>query len=140
MSTNSTIARANPDGSYDAIYCHWDGYPDHVGRILSIYYKYPAKVDQLIALGNLSSLGVQIDPPQTSFDNRNPGVCCAYGRDRGESDTAATHYPNRIALIATSEYYIYVYELDRQWSLLVDGVLTSLQKALDDGLSQPYSD
>jgi len=34
MSTRSNIGIVNGDGSVKAIYCHFDGYPAYVGRIL----------------------------------------------------------------------------------------------------------
>src|SRR5206468_10072588 len=60
MSTRSLIACKNEDGSIDLIYCHSDGYPSHNGRILLENYQSPAKVRQLIALGDIYSLGEEI--------------------------------------------------------------------------------
>ena len=34
MGTRSRIGIRNADDSVDSIYCHWDGYPDHNGRLL----------------------------------------------------------------------------------------------------------
>ena len=48
MATRSTIAMKTKDGKIKAIYCHWDGYVDHNGRILSNFYTDPAKVQELI--------------------------------------------------------------------------------------------
>lgn len=60
MSTRSNIGRKNLDGSYDVIYCHSDGYPSYNGRILYEHYQNKEKIDQLIALGALSSLNEEI--------------------------------------------------------------------------------
>jgi hypothetical protein len=38
MSTRSLISKANEDGTIQAIYCHYDGYPEHVGKLLVVYY------------------------------------------------------------------------------------------------------
>ena len=38
MGTRSTIAIKNQDGSVTGIYCHWDGYVDHVGVMLKEHY------------------------------------------------------------------------------------------------------
>lgn len=87
MATRSTIARTTPDG-VQSIYCHWDGYPEHVGRILEKYYTDPAKIDALFALGDLSILAEEIGE-QHDFDAPTKGWTIAYGRDRGETGTYA---------------------------------------------------
>jgi len=56
MSTRSVIAIRNTSGDYDVIYCHWDGYPENNGRILHNHYNTLEKAQELIALGDLSSL------------------------------------------------------------------------------------
>lgn len=38
------------------IYCHWDGYPDGVGRCLIEHYNTKAKASELILRGNLKAL------------------------------------------------------------------------------------
>lgn len=58
MSTNSMIFKVSDDQTrVRGIYCHWDGYLEYNGAILNEYYQDPAKVDRLIDLGALSSLG-----------------------------------------------------------------------------------
>jgi hypothetical protein len=57
--TRSFIATATPNG-YRGIYCLWDGYLEGVGAILQQYYTDPTKLDQLIRLGDISSLGAEI--------------------------------------------------------------------------------
>ena len=81
----------------DSIYCHWDGYLSHNGRILEESYTDEAKIRELIALGDLSSLGEEIGvkhPFDTPYDYGSQAylefkqkyghMCNAYGRDRGE--------------------------------------------------------
>ena len=34
MGTRSVIARPDPEGGFHGIYCHYDGYPAHQGRVL----------------------------------------------------------------------------------------------------------
>lgn len=60
MSTRSGIGIREDDGSISAIYCHFDGYLDHVGRILYEHYSSPERARQLINLGGLSSIGPKI--------------------------------------------------------------------------------
>ena len=60
MATRSTIALEYADGTVDQIYCHWDGYLDNNGNILREHYMDPFKVQRLMDLGDLSSLGPNI--------------------------------------------------------------------------------
>ena len=91
MATRSTIAMKTKDGKIKAIYCHWDGYVDHNGRILSNFYTDPAKVEELINLGDLSTLGSEIGqkhPFDRNYDEPELKLtedwCMAYHRDREE--------------------------------------------------------
>lgn len=97
MGTRSDIIRENLDGPFDRIYCHWDGYPSNNGRILLEYYTDPAKIAELFALGDLSSLGKELGEKH-DFDAAPDDVCNAYGRDRGESGTKTRHFPNSAEL------------------------------------------
>jgi hypothetical protein len=85
MSTNSTISLLEPDGSVKSIYCHWDGYPSHNGKMLYEHYNSEALARKLIALGNISSLYESCDLVEGhTFDNPIEGYTVAYHRDRGE--------------------------------------------------------
>lgn len=42
MSTRSTIAYENADGTIKKVYCHYDGYVRHNGKILAEHYEHPA--------------------------------------------------------------------------------------------------
>lgn len=66
------------------IYCHWDGYVDCNGRILNDNYQDSVKVNQLISLGDLSSLGTDIGEKQDFNQPTDQDWCLFYGRDRGE--------------------------------------------------------
>lgn len=88
MSTRSTIAYKENDRIH-AIYSHWDGYPSYNGRILHNFYQEARKIGQLIALGDVSSLGAELGvkhdfneriDADTFADTR----CTFYTRDRGE--------------------------------------------------------
>jgi hypothetical protein len=71
MSTNSRIGILEPDGSVTSIYCHWDGYPDHNGRILLYYYEDEAKIRTLLAQGDRSCLGQEPDPADSFGRNQS---------------------------------------------------------------------
>lgn len=72
MSTRSNIARLNPDGSLDVIYCHWDGYLTGVGLELVLNYADTAALDALIGLGDISYLEESIDLTKERSANRVP--------------------------------------------------------------------
>ncbi len=91
MATRSLIGKQSADGTIRAIYCHWDGYPSGVGATLLEAYTDGDKLDQLLDLGDISSLGSEIGE-QHDFDQRRSfpeSWTTAYKRDRGESDVDA---------------------------------------------------
>jgi len=91
MATRSTIAMRLEDGSVRSVYCHFDGYPDGVGATLREHYTNAAKIEQLLDLGDLSVLDVEIGE-KVDFNGRPEGQCLFYGRDRGETGiNARTH-------------------------------------------------
>lgn len=65
MSTNSTIAILNEDGTVTGIYCHWDGYIAHNGRILAENYNDEESVRQLLELGELRYLDETLELTET---------------------------------------------------------------------------
>ena len=56
MGTRSTIALEYADGTVEQVYCHWDGYLEHNGVLLSKHYSNPFILRELIDLGDVSSL------------------------------------------------------------------------------------
>lgn len=117
MSTNSNIGILNQDGSLEVIYCHWDGYPDHNGKILLEHYQDENKIRQLMALGDLSSLGEEIGE-ECDFDNPTDlDQCISYFRDRGESNTMSQKYLKLEDFFpAKMQEYFYVWQ-DHKWLL-----------------------
>ena len=60
MATRGTIALEFADGTVGMVYSHWDNYLSHNGKILLENYTDPFKLQKLIDLGDLSSLGPDI--------------------------------------------------------------------------------
>lgn len=122
MGTRSTIAIRNDNGTVTSIYCHWDGYLSHNGNILYQFYRDVAKVRELMALGNISSLGREIGT-QHAFDTRPEGETTAYGRDRGEDNQEAKLYGSWNELIDNDgEEYNYIFEpKDNAWYVEYSG-------------------
>ena len=104
MGTRSRIGVMHGDVC-KSVYCHWDGYLDHNGRILQEHYD-SARANHLVAMGDISSLGAKIGDahPFSKFEinNESPdfaklmatheqaeaeGWTTFYGRDRGEQGT-----------------------------------------------------
>jgi hypothetical protein len=92
MGTRSTIA-VKHGNRIKAVYCHWDGYIDGVGATLYEHYQASPKANNLIALGNISSLQAEIgeqhafskfDTPGIEMRVHNDDWCTFYSRDRGE--------------------------------------------------------
>ena len=87
MATRSNIFVKLTDNTYGRIYCHWDGYPTHNGKILQKFYKTHSKCKSLVKLGNISSLRRKLRPTKGiihTYENPQEDVVVAYGRDRGE--------------------------------------------------------
>lgn len=87
MSTHSIISRKVQAG-YLGIYCHSDGDPSFVGKILLDHYCDDAKVTELINLGSLSVLAPECSYPEGqyhTFEKPVKGYTIAYNRDRGDS-------------------------------------------------------
>jgi hypothetical protein len=61
MGTRSNIGIEWENGDIFFVYCHWDGYPLHNGRILLEHYTTKEDIAELISLGDLSILGVNLD-------------------------------------------------------------------------------
>ena len=122
MGTRSRIGVMHGD-NVKSVYCHWDGYLEHNGAILQEHYD-SVKANQLVALGDLSSLGTQIGekhPFSPHFDEgskvayeaaKEAGYCTFYGRDRGETGTEWKTHTNFVDFFAEVEgswcewYYI----------------------------------
>lgn len=140
MSTRSYIViekkRESGEKFYEGVYCHSDGYPDYNGKILFNHYKDRAKVEKLISLGDLSSLGERIEPTEGSghcfeYDKREKGVCVFYKRDRGETDVDAKEVTlEKLAGDFWIEY-IYIYTLDDEWKVFASGHLNKMAKLED---------
>ena len=60
MSTRSLIAIQMDKETVKYSYCHWDGYPEHNGQILSDFYTDRVKIMDLISRGSFSGLQQEI--------------------------------------------------------------------------------
>lgn len=114
MATRSYIGIRNSDDSVEYIYCHFDGYPAHNGKLLAEHYSELGKVKELIALGDLSKLGKEIGEKQDFNDrySQNEDWCLAYGRDRGENNVSARSDKFKQVVADQNVDYVYVFDGD----------------------------
>ena len=96
MGTRSMIAIQNPyNKTVRAVYCHWDGYLEHNGALLQKHYSASPKANNLIALGDISSLKAEIGEkhdfsrldstlPEAEYEKLYGNMTTFYTRDRGE--------------------------------------------------------
>ena len=103
---------------------------DNNGNILRQHYMDPFKVQRLMDLGDLSSLGPNIGdkhdfdcphkygtPEYEAWSDAHREVCTFYGRDRGETGTKARRFKNfeDYKRNAQSEEYNYILRKDGNW-------------------------
>ena len=101
-----------------AVYCHYDGYLEYVGRALLLYYQDSIKVNRLIAMGDMSCLGAAIGDKHAFNDRSNyldDGIaeqCTFYSRDRGEENVGFRTFQTEQQFVDEFEageefYYLY---------------------------------
>jgi hypothetical protein len=116
MATRSTIALEFADGTVQQVYCHWDGYLEHNGKMLAEHYSDPFKLRDLIDLGDLSSLAERVGT-QHSFEKAPEGECTFYARDRNESGCGAKKFKDYADYVENHQYeeFEYILRTDGQW-------------------------
>ena len=150
MGTRSTIALEYADGTVEQVYCHWDGYLEHNGKILRDHYTNPFILRDLIDLGDLSSLRPtigtkhafsQFELPKEeveAFVKLTENMCTFYGRDRGETDCGARKYNSVAEYFAKCQHEEYDYILRNDNGVAVwfvcdhDGAYVTLESAIAD--------
>jgi len=150
MATRSTIALEFADGTVEQVYCHWDGYLAHNGKILAEHYSNPFILRDLIDLGDISSLkptvgtkhdfshfGTTLD--QKAYDALYGDMTTFYGRDRGETGTGAKKFVDfqdfmvrfqheEYAYILRKDGNWYVKQYDKEFELLEPALVKALEE------------
>jgi len=151
MGTRSTIALEFADGTVEQVYCHWDGYLEHNGKILFEHYTDPFKLRDLIDMGGISSLGKVIGKKhpfgpawnekniakkakiESEFEAaREAGYTTFYARDRGE-DLTKEQFVDFQDYLAHHQYeeYEYILRKDGNWYVKChDAAYVKLAEAL----------
>ena len=118
MSTKALIARELASGKYKTVYCHSDGYPDYVGKLLLTQYNTVEKLDELQSLGDISALGEKLTPnPTKPHDHLHmqQGVTLAYCRDIGEELIPPREYTYSQLMKYQDIDYIYILGQEGDW-------------------------
>ena len=129
MGPRSTIALEFADGTVEQVYCHWDGYLAHNGKILAEHYSNPFVLRDLIDLGDVSSLRPtigtkhafsQFDLPKEeveAFVKLTEDMCTFYGRDRGETGADKKKFVDFKHYLVKHQYeeYEYILRKDGNW-------------------------
>jgi hypothetical protein len=113
MATRSSISVKMADGSFKGVYCHFDGYLAHVGKMLATHYASQQLAEQLIAGGDISELHASCEgAPGHSFAHPVAGQTVYYGRDRNEHGVQAT---------SAHTYDLLVRDIGQDFDYLWDG-------------------
>lgn len=135
MSTRSRIGYVDQKVNKNVAttcYIHHDGYPSFVGRMLKLYYNDPKKVKELVAGGDMSSIGKFIGEKH-DFDKyfNDNEECTYYSRDREEEGCDAVDLDTAKFWGDSWEDYNYLFDMNTytwwyrgcdsdQWKLLLD--------------------
>jgi len=126
MGTRSTIAMEFADGTVEQVYCHWDGYLEHNGKILRDHYMNPFKVKKLVALGGFSSLSETVEgTASTAYTQRGEDISIEKFKDY--EDYAKNHQ--------YEEYDYILRQVDGKAVWFVsdhDGAFVELEQAIMD--------
>jgi hypothetical protein len=144
MGTRSAIGVMHGDVC-KAVYCHWDGYLEHNGRILQEHYD-STKANFLVALGDISSLRetigeehpfsmFEVNMSREEYDAKYGNMTTFYGRDRKEEDVSWKTFHSYDKFYdyfdgACCEYYYIMKDGVWYYSTCTDKTLRVLSEAL----------
>ena len=141
MGTRSAIGYRQPSGAVRAVYCHWDGSPEHQLPILRKRYNSLRKVQALIRPGSMSSLRTRgtwdhsgellkdaigeplrdIEGYLMSKNDRAPQPL--YHHERGETDCGprVSHYPRNFWFHKHDCEHLYIFESStNEWTHIAE--------------------
>jgi len=123
MSTRCFIGISMSTHHIHGIYCHSDGGPSDVGKVLLEHYQDPEKIRKLIEHGDVSILGPEIGD-RHDFDNPPAGQTTFFARDRGEeSDPEVYETTDDFLEHARGSDAAFVYLFDRdRWLVRYPGL------------------
>ena len=149
MGTRSRIGIEMPDHSVVSVYCHWDGYPEHNGKILVEHYLDRDKIQELIDGGGISSLrtrGTWDNMSKNSYlsDENGEYITDAEGNimSKNDRDPQPLYYTERgeeVEVEHTSfdefvsgnlggEEYAYLFDLNDNWKAYSTALYDSAER------------
>ena len=108
MATRSMIGLQAEDGTIEAIYCHYDGYPEYQLHTLRKHFSTPEKVKELMKGGDISSLW-----SEHNWERQPKEAGPLYYNDRGE-ETSSRFYNS------VGEYSLGAYDCCCEWVYYID--------------------
>lgn len=131
MGTRSFIGIQNEDESIRYVYCHWDGYPSHNGKILNEHYTDRKKVDKLLDGGDMSVLNEDIT--DVEYYNQMKGQ---------DPDNDAALVDNMVVFLEDIKNswceWVYILNKKNMWMVSSDADWTDI-KPLNEVLSEDNS-
>lgn len=116
MGTSAGIIKKESDGTYRGIRVNYDGYPSHMLKRLTENYTNESKIDELLDLGEISSLGIRVHPiGKHSFADAEFETTVAYHRDRGEDKWEAVTDATIDGIKSKLGNESYNYVFDKSW-------------------------
>ena len=146
MGTRSRIGIEMPDHSVVSVYCHWDGYVEHNGKILVEHYQNREDVQELIDGGSMSTLrtrgtwnhdtalrdenGEYIHDAAGYLmydDDREPQPL--YHSERGDGEEPShTSFDEFISGNLGGEEYAYLFDLNDNWKAYKTGLFDAAER------------
>ncbi len=146
MGTRGRIGIEMPDHSVVSVYCHWDNYPEHTGRILIQHYQNREDVQELIDGGSMSSLrtrntwesnatlrdenGEYLHDEEgnlMSENDRDPQPL--YHTERGEEISIEhTSFDEFVSGNLGGEEYAYLFDLNDNWKAYKTGLFSPVER------------
>ena len=140
MATRALIGYLDDDGVLTTTYNHYDGYPDHLGKILDTYYSRNKRARDVANKGYISYFEDDGDIVSNAFPNnkRNPDKI-ELGRDLGTGDQldwedALLEMAKHIDDYGADYAYIW-YEDDGDWSEIKNTGIRSMVDQLANQLA-----
>ena len=133
MGTRSRIGIEMPNHTVVSVYCHWDGYVEHNGKILVKYYQNRDDVQELIDGGSMSCLRTRNTwESNASLRDENGEYICdsegnimsendrdpqpLYHTERGEDiNVEHTSFDKFVSGDLGGEEYAYLFDLNDNW-------------------------
>ncbi len=138
MSTRSLIAKQVGNDEYLTIYCHHNGDVIHNGAVLLECYNTAEKVDELLALGDISSLGKNINGLPNKkyshlYEKEMDDMTIAYARDKGEKLSPPTIHTTAELLATDYAHCVYIFTPENEWKYFDEshsGILRDVREDL----------